>query len=103
MSPSVVPVIDPAPVADARHSLAPEPSTSLISPPGFQDSQTQNETQFVALLSPTEPHTQDENQTTALYHPVSVLKRKSTTTNIESRPNKKKIKISMGPAVDLQD
>lgn len=44
--------------------------------------------------------TQDETQLIIRRHPVEDLKRKSTETEVQSN---KKIKISMGPAVDLQD
>lgn len=93
-SPSVLPAVDLAPSTSTLHT--PVPSTSVMSLPGLQESQTQAETQSLALRGPS---SQDD---TVAPRPASDLKRKSTTTT-ESRPSKKKVKISMGPAVDLQD
>jgi hypothetical protein len=65
----------------------PAPSTALVPPyPGIDESQTQDETQFNIPRRPTED-----------------LKRKSASSSAEEQSTKKKIKISMGPAVDLQD
>jgi hypothetical protein len=62
-------------------------STVLVPPtPVVNESQTQDETQFVIPHRPTED-----------------LKRKSNGCATEVQSNKKKVKISMGPAVDLQD
>lgn len=69
-----------------NNSLTPTPSTALApTSHGPEESQTQAETQIVARGS------------------VQELKRKLTTANTEMLPKKKKVKISMGPAVDLQD
>ena len=63
------------------------PSTVAVQPlPGVPESQTQDETQFVMPR-----------------HPSEDLKRKSASSSTEVQSTKKKIKISIGPAVDLQD
>jgi meiosis-specific protein HOP1 len=63
----------------------PIPTHSTV-PTGVAESQTQDETQFAMPR-----------------HAAEDLKRKSTGGSTEVQSIKKKIKISMGPAVDLQD
>jgi hypothetical protein len=71
---------------NAQDSSTPTPSTIVVpATPDVEESQTQDETQFIPL------------------YPAQNLKRKSSSSGTEMQLNKKKIKISMGPAVDLQD